>query len=245
MNSKTKQYSAIILDAQNDKTLITLITRDLGISMIKIFSNAKDTLEVIQKNSNTSLVFVSFETLQDHTFSFMKAVSKMNNSGNTKFVLLAEKSSKQFLLKASKSGFSAFILKPFTHDTFLKKIHKLVPGLQKRHKQRVNLLESIEATLRYKEQLITGAIKDISDDGCLIHTPHKERIGLEVYDVVTIKVNFDDERFGINGEVVRLEKDSSKEYRAVSTALKFTKPNDKNALQFAKFWAYILKEREI
>lgn len=240
----SKELSALIVDNQNDTELFTLLAKSLEIPFVTLHDNASDALRFMQKAEFVDLVIINFEILKDETFSLMKTLHETGKFEKTKFVLMAKSANKAFLMQASKVGFSLFIHTPFSKETVLNKLEKLFPDLNKRHKQRVNLLESVEAKLRFKQKETTGVVKNISDDGCLIQTPYKGRIGLEIYDVATIHIQFDDEKFGINGEVVRLEKDFDENQKAISCAFRIKNPDNENALKLAKFWAYILKERE-
>jgi len=239
----TNQLSAMIIDDGTSNKLISLIEHELKISNVRTFPSSIAALDFINQHKNISLIFINFETLLDRTFLFVQKAIASNNCENSKFILLASESNKEMLLKAANSGVSAFILKPYKKAKFLEKVKKFLPPIEKRTNKRLNLLESIDATLRYKNMEITGNIVDISSGGCLIHTPRFGRMGVEIFDIVTIRVNFNREKLGVNAEVIRMEKDESKDYKAVSTAFKFTKPDENNALQFARFWAYILKER--
>lgn len=239
----TDSISALLVGNQNDSQLISVITRDLDISSVSVVNKANEALETIKFDDSYTVVFVDHDFLQEEAFSFTRAAYETNKCENTQFFLLAKAANKDLLRKASNCGFSAFVRMPFEKKALIKKIEKYVPALNKVPKKRINLLESIEATLRFKNKEIIGAIRDISDDGCLVQTLRTDRLGMEIYDIVTIRIEFDNEKFGINGEVVRMEKDNAMGDKAISTAFKFTKPDDKNALLLAKFWAYLLKER--
>ena len=239
-----QSLSAIIIDNSNDKQLPTIIKDDLSISHLKVYKNTLEALNVIRQNNNIDLVYINYETTLDKTFPFVKKAKEIENCKNTKFFLLANHSNKNFLREAANSGVSAFILKPYKNEKLIEKTNKLLPATEKRIDKRVNLLESVSARLRFKGKEITGGIEDISSGGCLICTPKLTGMGIAVYDIVTIRVEFENEKLGVNAEVVRMEKDDTQDFKAVNTAFKFTKPNEENALQFAKLWAFILKERE-
>ena len=240
----SSSFSAIVVDDSNDKRLLDLIKTELHITRVKKYTNSIDALNAIGEYKNITLVFIDYETTLDKTFSFVQNAIATENCEKTKFFLMASYSSKEFLLEASKNGISAFILKPYKDKKLIEKAKKLLPAVEKRKNPRLNLLEAVNARLRYKGKEITGAIEDISSTGILIVTPRLGRMGVEIYDVVTIRVEFGDEKLGVNAEVIRMEKDDSKNYKAVSSAFRFTKPNEENALQFAKFWAYILSEQK-
>ena len=240
----TKPLSAIVIDDSNDKKLITLIKTELGIPRVKKFDNTIEALEIISTYKNIDIIFIDYETTLSKTFAFVQNAIATENCEHSKFFLLAAHSSKEFLLEASNNGISAFILKPYKSKKFLEKAKKLLPAVEKRGNKRLSLLESIEATLRFKGKEIKGGIEDISTGGCLIRTKRFGRMGVEIYDIVTIRVNFENEKLGVNAEVIRMEKDETQDHKAITTAFKFTKPSEDNALQLAKFWAYILKERE-
>ena len=237
-------FSAIFVDDSNDKQLISIIKSDLEITRVKKYTNTIDALDAIEHYKGINLVFIDYETVLDSTYSFVEKACATKNCKNTKFILLASHSNKKMLSRAANIGISAFILKPYKKQKLLEKVRKLLPKIEEPVDIQLDLLESIEATLRFKGKEILGGIVNISHDGCAITTKRYGRMGVEIYDIVTIRVNFENEKLGINAEVVRMEKDEERDEKSITTTFKFTKPNDDNAMQFAKFWAFILKERD-
>ena len=240
----SEQFSAIIVDDSNDKNLLRLIKSELGILRVKKYTNTIDAMKVISEFENIDLIFIDYETTLSKTFEFVSSAKATGKCKTSKFFLMANESSQEFLKEASSNGISAFILKPYKDKKLIDKARKLLPEIEKVKNSRLNLLGSIEARLRFKNQEIIGAIEDINDRGCKISTLKFGRMGAEVYDTVTIRIDFEGEKLGINAEVIKIEQDRSKEKKSIMSSLKFKKPNADNALQFAKFWAYILKERE-
>lgn len=238
------QFSAIILDDSNDKKLLKLINTELGINRVKKYPNSIEALEAIKEYKNINLIFIDYETTLSKTFEFVQSAKKTGNCKNSKFFLMSNESSQRFLSEAAKNGISAFILKPYKDKKLIDKANRLLPKIEDAKKNRVNLLGSVEARLRFKNQEIIGGIENISGEGCKISTLRFGRMGAEVYDTVTIRVDFEDEKLGINAEIVKIEQDRTKEKKAITTTFKFKKPDEENAMQFAKFWAYILKERQ-
>jgi len=237
-------FSALIVDDSSNKSLMRVVSDELNITEVMRSTNTIDALNMIGESENINLVFLDFETTLDKTFPFVQSAKATGNCVNTKFFLLANHSDKKFLSEAAKNGISAFILKPFKDKKLIEKANKLLPKIEKQDHDGIELLESIEATLRYKGKEITGDIKDINSRGCIINTRKLGHMKIEIFDVVTIKINFEDKKLGINAEVVKMEKDRTKDYKGISTTFKFKKPDEDNAMQFAEFWAYILKERE-
>jgi len=236
--------SAVVLDFSNKNHLVNLLRTEFQINQSKTVTSTNEALKAIEQLNDVTFIFIQYESTLDHTFEFVKSALATKKCENTKFVLLAEKSNKKFLMKAADNGISCFILKPFSKEKFISKVKKLLPKRIIKSENRINLLESVEAKLRYKGREIVGGIEDISAGGCMIRTPRLGRIGIEVYDIVTIRVEFENEKLGVNAEVIRMEKDQTENNKAIRIAFKFTKPNEENASQFAKLWAFILKERE-
>lgn len=240
----TDLFSAIILDDSRDQKIPELLRTKLGIDRVDKCSTTIDALHVINEFSDITIIFIDYETTLSRTFSFVKEAKDTGNCDETKFFLMANESSQEFLSEASKNGISAFILKPFKSKRFIDKSMKLLPNAKNRKQNRVNLLDSVEALLRYKNKEVAGTIENINDLGCAINTIKFGRMGAEVYDTVTIRINFENERLGINAELIKIEQDPSKGDKAITSTFKFKKPDEENAMQFAKFWAHILKERK-
>jgi len=238
------ENSAIIIDSSKKKLLVSLIRTEFNIKRVKTYTCVEDALEEIPEYADITFIFIHFETSRDKTFDFVANVKQMENCAQTKFILLSDTSDKRFLMKAASNGISAFILKPFTKEKFVDKVRKLLPRTKKPKESRFDFLENVEARLRFKGKEIRGGIENIGANGCLVRTPKLGKLGIEIYDVVTIRIDFEKERLGINAEVIKMEKAQQDDYPAVRSTLKFTDPDKDNALQFAKFWAYILRERD-
>ncbi len=239
----SEPFSAVIVDDSNDKNLIRLLKTGLGISNVKKCATTIEALALIQGNANISIIFIDYETTLARTFAFVKEAKETGKCKDTRFFLMANESSQTFLAEASQSGISAFILKPYNDKKLLNKAKKILPPITSKKPNRLNLLDSIEARLRYKNKEIIGTIENINDKGCSINTVKFGRMGAEVYDTITIRIDFEKEKLGVNAEIIKIEQDLSKDTKAVTTTFKFKKPNEENAMQFAKFWAHILKER--
>jgi len=240
----SQPLSAIIIDDGDEDKIVPVLRSELKITRVKKFTSEKAALKVIKHFKNISLVFIDHDCCAEDSFSFVQQALMTENCAESKFVLLATNTDKGLLKKAADNGFSALIAKPVRTKKLIDKIAKLIPPPANEEEKSVNILESVEATLRYKEKSVTGGIEDINNKHCVVRIKRSERIGVEVYDVVTIRIKFGKEKLGANVEVIKLEKDSSGDQKAVRITLRFKKPNEENAMQFAKFWAYILKERE-
>lgn len=236
-----ESFFAII--AQSDATELSKILKyGHNVKKIKQTDSLKRLVYASTNYENIDLVFVDFDVFRDKSIYFLEKVKDHINCKNIKFILLGTTSTKSLLLKAANAGYSSFITKPFDKADVLQRISKILPLPEKSSPQRLSLLENIEATLQYKNKEAIGSIEDIGIDGCLISIPYFDRLKIEVYDVITIRVEVDNDKFGVNAEVVKVEKQDKIGFKAVSIYLQFTQPDHKTALDFAKLWAYILHD---
>jgi len=234
-------FALIIHDGEIDD-LVKVLKQDLNVQKIKSTNSLEQAASAIQRYEGLDLVMVDLELAGENAFDFVKNARLNVLSKKTKFVLMGNKVEKDFLIKAANYGYSAFINKPFEKEQVYTRLKKLLPYVDTRATNQLNLLEKVEATLRFKDKEISGEIQDISDTGCYICTPRIGRLGIEIYDLVTIRVKINDESFGVNAQIVHMEKNDSMGFDGIIHGLEFTKPDENTALEFAKLWAYILRD---
>ena len=237
---KDDTFFAIIAQTEA-KELSNILKKRLNISKIKKTDSLKRMVYATTNYPDIDFVFVDFDLFRDKSLYMLEKVKLHTNCKNIKFVLLGTNSTKSLLIKAATAGYSAYLSKPFDEDIVVERISKLLPK-QETPNTRLSLLENVEAILQYKNQEAVGSIEDIGVDGCLISIPYFDRLKIEVYDILTIRVCVEGERFGVNAEVTKVEQQDKIGYKAVGISLRFTTPDHSTALEFAKLWAYVLQD---
>ena len=236
--------SALIVDKSNSsrKTLVSVIRTGLGIKTINAFENTQRASHFLKDTKEVDLIFIDYDTANGETFDFVSSSKELTGNKDTKYILLSNSANKDFLLEAAKKGISSFILKPYNSKTVVEKVRKVCASKKQRRSSRLSLLEAVDLDLIINGNKLPGALVDISSGGCLLKTSLLGAFGIDIYDCIKIRIPFGSESVTLDGELIRVERDTTTDEKGISAGFIFKNMNQETVMQFAKLWSSLLKD---
>ena len=98
---------------------------------VKLASNANEALEIMQENSDISLLISDFEISFLNALEFVERLRKNQKYNNLPILILNEKNDNKLKNKLYKVGISDYILKPLSKEEFKSKVISLFSNIKK------------------------------------------------------------------------------------------------------------------
>ncbi|MEK6750276.1 MAG: response regulator [Pseudomonadota bacterium] len=235
-------YVAMVLNdnAMERNSIIGVLKRDFDVRNIISLQSSKDALNSLRKEERVDWIFFDQELPDTDGFSFMGEAKKIAKTERSAFILTANKSDKETLLRAAAAGVNEFVLKPFSPSTLISKLRHVLESADRRTAERLAPVKEHVVSLSFGEVSYKGKLMDISFGGCMIKSELFTRGGM-IYDNGNLSLPLDStvasEHAHFQVEVVRMERnpdyDSSRENFRVG--LKFTKASEADLVRLKNF----------
>lgn len=138
-------------------------------------------------------------------FELINEIKNQAVYSDTPVLLISEKQDRSHLLQAAACGASDFITSPFSEQSLILKLKKLITGQEFRLATRVDTFEAVQLEIDFnKNQAYKARLTDISTGGCSVIS-ELFRDGGCVYDKADIHFKCHEKSFSISAELIRTE----------------------------------------
>jgi len=168
--------------------------------------NGKDALEKL-KLTKYDLVLSDWEMPYLSGYELLLWVRKHSEFKGTPFMMVAAGDQNK-ILKAAEAGATAYVTKPYTIESLVRKISEVVNKLNRRQFQRITVAGS--ADMHYEGSVLKGNIIDISRGGMFGVFRRKKTIP-DINESVLIDVTLRDKGTlnGLSGVINRIQEDET------------------------------------
>ncbi len=109
-------------DSLTVRTMVRNILEEEGIKVVEA-ENGQEALDVVTSQQDINVILLDWEMPIMDGFTFLTEVRTKNLAPSTKIVMLTTLNKMSNILKAIEAGADEYIMKPFTPDVVLEKIH--------------------------------------------------------------------------------------------------------------------------
>ncbi len=234
----------------DDSSTVRAILRDvlrryLDCRNILEAANGQEAVQLIhEQGKEIDWIFCDWEMPEVTGDQVLAEARKNPATAHTPFVMITVRADRESLMRAVESGVDAYVIKPFTAPTLVKKVRAVLGRPEKRRAGRVKVLGDYKISLGFGDgALCQGKLYDISATGALLRIENGLDRGVALYErgVLTVSVDSDLGEAGapleLPGEVVRVaaENPYGEGRNRISIALRFVELNDKQQQRLVAF----------
>ena len=237
-----QSYAALIIDRNQDarKSLASVLRQGLQLTEIYQANSAKEAHDVLKNAKKIDWIFCDTSLPDEDCFAFIDEAKKLPLCANSSFILLSSQTNKELLIKAASNGVSDFIKKPFTTNTLIVKLRKLMTGEELRSTKRHSLLGAYKANLNINNINVESELLDVSLGGCQVTCKPVASADFNIYNHISISIpNGSSKEIFVTGEVVRMERNPSQEEKMINVAFQFVDLGQKERDKLTTFIAQI------
>ncbi len=234
----------------DDSSTVRAILRDvlrryLNCKNILEAANGQEALDLIQEQGREiDWIFCDWE-MPEITGDHVLAEARKNpRTAHTPFIMITVRADRESLMRAIEAGVDAYIIKPFTAPTLVKKVRAVLGRPEKRRAGRVKVSGDYKVSLGFGGgEPCGGKLYDISATGAFLYIDTGLGRGVALYERAELTIDAVDESSGapprlkLPGEVVRMaaENPYGEGRNQVCIALRFIELNAEQQEQLIAF----------
>ncbi len=236
-----KGITALVIDrGQSSRKAIIKGLRDhLNAETVLEAVSAQEAISQCRQIKQLDCVLIDLEMPNCNGLELIAEIKKLSCAAQASFIALSTSRDKNDLLRAAAAGVHDYIVKPFNAGTLATKLSKLANSPKFRRSERMSLLETFRAKIRFgdtNQAIYQARLIDLSIGGCRLRTELFNRGGGCIYDQAVLEIQTHRQPVRIEAILLLTERDlESTDQSTMLASFQFLEKDPDSIEQISRF----------